>query len=156
MKYEIMNNSKLSIGDYIYKRTFNKPSVPSNMIDLEWFSTISGYGSEASYGPIITTYRIKKVPQLLDMGKMHVRQNIIKTLKRSGIKNSDIIMDPDEQWSGGDANKRLHNVLKQVYNRAYDGTIIISDPVNETDHKDLEGVTEVVLWKNHSKILQKM
>ena len=61
------------------------------------------------------------------------------------------ISDPNYQYSGGKENYKYHSILKKYFGKEYDGTIIIED---EVDSEDLEGATEIVLWKNFSKILK--
>jgi len=137
-------------GDLIYKR-FQKNKVinVSDMNDIQWFSLTTDYGEE-SYGPIIHTYIFKEKPKLLDIGKMNIRRDIEKLIidYEPDFKK---ISDPDYQYSGGKGNYRYHFYVKEYFGKEYDGTIIIE---SEVDSEDLEGPTEIVLWKNFSNLIK--
>lgn len=143
-------------GQKIYKRSFNKSPPPSRMRSLEWFSTIECYGSNETYGDVITTYVITTPPRLLDLGKNKVRQKLAQEIFEQTNNNRIFsLIDPDNQYSGGGANAELHTLIKKMY-PTIDGTIIISEPVSMVDNEELEGATEIVIMRNHSKILKKM
>lgn len=137
-------------GDLIYKR-FQKNKVinVSDMNDIQWFALTTDYGEE-SYGPIIHTYIFKEKPKLLDIGKMNIRRDIEKLIidYEPDFKK---ISDPDYQYSGGKGNYRYHFYVKEYFGKEYDGTIIME---SEVDSEDLEGPTEIVLWKNFSNLIK--
>ena len=137
-------------NDIVYKRFYkNKVVSVSEMNDIQWFALTSNYG-EDSYGPIVHTYILKEKPTLLDIGKMAIRKKIEDYIIRfePEFKN---ISDPDYQYSGGKSNYKYHSILKKYLHKDYDGTIIID---KEVDSEELKGPTELVLWKNFSKLLK--
>ncbi len=136
--------------DIIYKR-FQKNKIVnvSDMDGIQWFSLSSDYGAE-SYGPVVHTYTLKEKPNLLDIGKMKIRQKIEDYIS-SFEPDFKEISNPDYQYSGGKSNYKYHSLVKKYFYKEYDGTIIIED---EVDSEDLEGPTEIVLWKNFSKLLK--
>jgi hypothetical protein len=137
-------------GDIIYKR-FHKNKVinVSEMNDIQWFSLSTDYGKE-SYGPIIHTYIFKEKPQLLDIGKIKNRQNIENIILKYEPEFKKI-SNPDYQYSGGKSNYKYHSYVKKYFGKDYDGTFIIESDV---DSEDLEGPTEIVLWKNFSNLIK--
>lgn len=137
-------------GDIIYKR-FHKNKVinVSEMNDIQWFSLSTDYGKE-SYGPIIHTYIFKEKPQLLDIGKIKNRQNIENFIVQYEPEFKKI-SNPDYQYSGGKSNYKYHSYVKKYFGKDYDGTFIIESNV---DSEDLEGPTEIVLWKNFSSLIK--
>jgi hypothetical protein len=140
-------------GDFIYKR-FHKVINVSDMDDLQWFALSMDYGSDDTYGPIIYTYNFKEKPKLIDIGKMKNRifiENIINLETNSAkFKFSS---DPNNQYSGGGYNSIYHSYLKKYFGDEFDGTIIIEE---EVDNEELEGPTEIVLWKNFNKLIKKL
>jgi hypothetical protein len=135
----------------IYKRFwYPKALCLSNMNGIQWFSFESDYGKDV-YGPIVHTYYVIDQPRLIDLGKMKTRMRIVSDLDGVVADIADL-MDPDEQYSGGRANMKVHQVLKQLYGKQFDGTII-----KEVDHEDLEGPEEIVLWtKPFTQFLKKV
>jgi hypothetical protein len=137
--------------DFIYKRFHkNKVIEVCNMRDIQWFALDSSYG-EDSYGPIVYTYAFKETPRLLDIGKLKNREYIEKLIS-SEFPEFKILSDPDYQYSGGSNNYKYHYYLKKYLGTYFDGTIIIED---EVDDKNLEGASEIVIWKNFCKLLKK-
>jgi predicted TIM-barrel fold metal-dependent hydrolase len=63
------------------------------------------------------------------------------------------ISDPDFQYSGGKNNFKYHSYVKKYFSKDFDGTIIID---SEVDSEDLEGPTEIVLWKNFNTLIKKL
>jgi hypothetical protein len=132
-------------GLIIYKRSFNKININEFQNTFQWFSLEPGYGIE-SYGPIVNMYHLNKNTKLLDIGKINNRKLLIKLFNEkypdSNLDPNEIL-DPNEQYSGGQGNKIAHRLIKKVIGDKFDGTII-----NELDVDDpeLEGPTEVVLW----------
>lgn len=132
-------------GLILYKRSFNKININNFENTLQWFSLEPGYGIE-SYGPIVNMYHLDKNTKLLDIGKINNRKLLIKLFNEkypNSKLDPDEILDPNEQYSGGQGNKKAHQLIKKVIGDKFDGTII-----NELDVDDpeLEGPTEVVLW----------
>jgi hypothetical protein len=131
-------------GLILYKRSFNKINI-NEFEENVWFSLEPGYGIE-SYGPIVNIYHLDKNTKLLDIGKINNRKLLIKLFNEkypdSNLDPNEIL-DPNEQYSGGQGNKIAHQLIKKVVGNKFDGTII-----NELDVDDpeLEGPTEVVLW----------
>jgi hypothetical protein len=91
----------------------------------------------------------------LDIGNGAVREFIEDHIKPF---NEKILTysDPNYQYSGGRRNEQYHELVKLFFGDEYDGTIIDEHrllPGNKYSVEDLEGPTEVVLWKNHSELL---
>lgn len=132
-------------GLILYKRSFNKININDFENTFQWFSLEPGYGIE-SYGTIVNMYHLYKNTKLLDIGKINNRKLLIKLFNKKypdSNLNPTEILDPNEQYSGGQGNKIAHQLIKKVIGNKFDGTII-----NELDVDDpeLEGATEVVLW----------
>lgn len=133
----------------IYKRfQMNKQKPVSEMKGLQWFSFSPDYGE--SYGPIVHTFKFKRQPNLLDIGKTNIRAQLIATIAPL-YSEFVILSDPDEQYSGGSSNKKYHELVKKFFGKDYDGTII-----NEVDDPNLEGAKEIVLWKNFSRLIKEL
>ena len=74
-------------------------------------------------------------------------------------KNIIKYSDPDEQYSGGLMNKKYHDLVKQYFGENYDGTIIDEENLQGNDEyskEDLEGPTEIVLWKHYPELLEEV
>ena len=142
---------KIKKNDFIYKR-FQKNKIinVSEMNDNQWFALESNYGAD-SYGPIVYTYAFKEKPNLIDIGKMKNRKYLEKYIVEFAPE-FEKISDPDNQYSGGSGNYKYHTYVKKYFGQDFDGTIIIED---EVDDEDLEGPTEIVLWKNFSTLIKK-
>lgn len=68
-------------GSFVYKRSFAEPKTQRQHPPLfSWFSLEPGYGSEESYGPIVTTWALKKEVRLLNLSTMEKRRRIIAEL----------------------------------------------------------------------------
>lgn len=132
-------------GLVIYKRSFNKININDFKDTLQWFALEPGYGIE-SYGSIVNMYHLDKNTKLLDIGKINNRKLLIKLFNEK-YPNSKLdpnhILDPNEQYSGGNGNKKAQNLIKSVIGDKFDGTIIEESSV---DNAELEGPTEIVLW----------
>ena len=137
-------------GDFIYKR-FKKNKVIDifEMDNLQWFALDSNYGEE-SYGPIVHTYIFKENPRLINIGNMKNRKFIEKQIVKHSPEFKKIC-NPDYQYSGGTQNYKYHSYLKHYFENDFDGTIIKN---NEVDDEDLEGPTEIVLWKNFVQLIE--
>lgn len=138
-----MSKSYILFIGHLYRRS--QPSCPTHtnrLPKLSWFSLTPDYG--ICYGPIICTYQTKntKKLKLLNLGRMELRQKLVKKYPELSM-----LLDPDEQYSGGRANKIIHKKIMQHFHDQFDGTIIRENDLIEKDKYDLEGVTEIVLWK---------
>ena len=141
--YSYRSMSQILFVGHLYRRT--QPSFPTHtnrLPKLSWFSLTPSYGS--CYGPIICTYKTKKTKKLrlLNLGSMEIRRRIVKKYPELSM-----LLDPDEQYSGGRTNKKIHKKIMQHFHNQFDGTIIREIDLSEKDRYDLEGVTEIVLWK---------
>tara|TARA_B110000914_G_C15407430_1_gene420148 strand:+ start:68 stop:502 length:435 start_codon:yes stop_codon:yes gene_type:complete len=140
----------LKYNAVLYRQThLGKSTTVSQLPNLSWFSPVYNYGQ--SYGPVITSYLPNKSLKLLNLGKMSVRLNIIK--KYPDLKK---LLDPDEQYSGGKSNKKLHVKLRKYFQKKYAGTIIVDKLILEKDKYMLEGPSEVVLWGKLSNIIKRI
>lgn len=127
---------------YLFRRSFYEINI-SSFQDNVWFSLVPDYGID-SYGPIVTMYYLHDKSKLLDIGKINNRKLLIKLFKQKfpySDLNPEEILDPNEQYSGGKANKIAHKLIKDTIGDNFDGTII-----KDVDDTELEGAREVVLW----------
>ena len=139
-------------GNIIYKRfQKNKIKNVSDMNDIEWFALSSDYGEE-SYGPIVYSYEFKVKPMLLNIGSTKVRKMIENEILKYHPEFKEI-SEPDFQYSGGKNNFKYHSYVKKYFCKDFDGTIIID---SEVDSEELEGPTEIVLWKNFNTLIKKL
>jgi len=139
----------------IYKK-FAKYIPLNEMKGLQWFALTSNYGT--TYGDITKKYHFKEKPKLLDIGNANVRSMIKETIKPYD-KNIIKYSDPNEQYSGGVMNKKYHDLVKQYFGEKYDGTIIDEENLQGNDEypeEELEGPTEIVLWKNYPELLEEV
>jgi hypothetical protein len=125
----------------IYKK-FHKYIKLKDLEGIQWFALTSDYGKE--YGNITVTYKFKKEPLLLDIGKTKIRK-LIEDYIVNFEPNFRKLSDPDNQYSGGPGNKLYHNAVHKYLGDKYDGTIIDESTV---DDEELEGPTEIVLWND--------
>lgn len=143
-------------GYKIYKQFFKKVIPLEEMNGLQWFALTSNYGS--SYGEILRTYEFLKKPKLLDIGNGNIREKIEEFILPM---DSSILIysDPDEQYSGGRSNKMYHELVKKYFEKEYDGTIINETqliPSQKYLVNDLEGPSEIVLWKDFQILLKEI
>ena len=136
---------------YIYCRSFEKMSRSALLRSKErfhWFAMIPGYGSDDTYGPIVTTWKLTRTLKLLNISTMAQRQKLIKM-----YDIPDNVLDPDEQYSGGQGNTIAHTALKPIlYTLGLDGTYISE---NEAD-EECQGASEIVLIKSALQYIRKM
>tara|TARA_B100000787_G_C16040690_1_gene226802 strand:- start:29 stop:472 length:444 start_codon:yes stop_codon:yes gene_type:complete len=131
-------------GRYLYKRSFNKLTKKALLADeardFNWFALTPGYGSDDYYGPIVSTWAIRAHPlKLLNLSTMQRREKIAHLLNISVVQ-----IEPDEQYSGGSGNRRVHRLLAPLLNTyGLDGTYINDSEADE----ECEGPTEVVLTR---------
>jgi hypothetical protein len=140
----------------IYKK-FHKYKPLSEMNGLQWFALNNNYG-DGTYGNITKTYRFKREPKLLNIGDADVRVEIEEEIKKTGA-GQDVInnLDPNTQYSGGPFNKKYHEIIKGRFINEYDGTIINEAQLKGNDKysvEDLEGATEIVIWKDFEDLLE--
>jgi hypothetical protein len=146
-------------GSFIYKLFVTYKSL-EEMDDLQWFALEKGYGS---YGDIQRKYKFKKKPKLLDIGDGSVREMIEdeianNPLNENNVDKKNILFygDPNEQYSGGKSNKIYHTLVQKYFGDEYDGTIIDETNLYGSSKylaEDLEGPSEIVIWKNHGDLL---
>jgi len=137
-----------------YKDTKPEVMIPKNMSGLKWFALEENYGS--SYGDIHKKFKFKRTPKLLDIGDGNIREMIEEKIEPF---NEKIIYysDPNEQYSGGKSNTIYHNLVKTYFGDEYDGTIIDEKHLvsgNKYSAKDLEGPSEIVIWKDFEDLLE--
>jgi len=141
--------------EHVYKQFFKYKPI-SEMSGLQWFALTPAYGKE--YGDVHVKYEFKRQPKLLDIGDGRIREMIEQ--KISGfVGDVHDILNPDEQYSGGPANKRYHTLVMKYFGDDYDGTIIDSANLKDGDKytvDDLEGASEVVIWKDFDNILREV
>lgn len=136
---------------YIYCRSFAKLSRKS-LTKLEerfhWFAMTPGYGSDDTYGPIVTTWRLTRPLRLLNISTMRHRRDLIEKYDLPAHA-----LDPDEQYSGEDGNMVAHVALEPVLRDiGLDGTYISEAEADE----ECEGASEIVLTRDALQYLRKM
>jgi hypothetical protein len=107
------------------------------------------------------------VPKLLNLGDQSIRDELKKGLGNMFLENqttyklegsvlggrqlAKYLMDPDNQYSGGSSNKILHTEIRNLVGTCTDGTFIeTTDDMPE----DLQGASEIVLWRPSSLLIQ--
>ena len=152
MKQQDLIAKNINKGNIIYKRFQQNQIIDvSDMKDCKWFALESNYGEDV-YGPVIHTYKFKKKPKLIDIGKMKNR-NYIENIIIQDVPEFSNYSSADYQYSGGKENYRYHSYVKQYFGGKFEGTIIVEDNVDDID---LEGPTEIVLWKNFNELIEKI
>jgi len=146
----------MEIGSKIYKQFFKQIIPLKEMKGLQWFALMENYGT--SYGERIQKYEFIKKPKLLDIGNGDIREQIEKVI--FPIETSILIYsEPDEQYSGGRSNKMYHELVKKYFGDSFDGTIIDENHLisgEKYSKEDLEGPSEIVLWKDFSVLLREI
>lgn len=127
------------------------PSVMQRLAKPVWFA----FGSERSiYGPVITTYELKRVPLLYNVGTHGARVLVFKLALDSNLWSRKYLMrvlSADYQWSGTKENAETTAVLRTILEPCgFEGTFI-----DEGADEDLQGAEEIVLWRNFSHLLKK-
>jgi len=133
--------------NYLYRRSHNKQSLTDlRKHAITWFAMQPGYGSDSTYGPIVTSWRVEERVSLLDISKKSYRVNGLNSyLKDANIPFSLDDLSCDYQYSGGDRNKRFHKIIEPLLAEwGLDGTYIHEDDSDE----DCEGASEVVIRKS--------
>lgn len=134
----------------LYRQThFGVRNAVTHLNDITWFSPIANYGD--SYGPIVSTYTPKRALKVLNLGSMKTRKHLVSLFPRLST-----LLDPDEQYSGGKANTRIHKLLQKYFGNQCDGTIIIDNDLKDEDRDMLEGPSEIVLWGNLAHKIKKL
>ena len=142
---------------HMYKR-FHKYISLNEMTGLQWFALTKSYGNDDTYGKIQKMYQVIREPKLLDIGNADVRTMIRQTIEPYD-ENIAKDSEPDEQYSGGLDNKKYHLLVQKYFGNEYDGTFIDETQLHGNDDysvDDLEGPSEVVLWKNVDQLLREV
>ena len=140
----------------IYKK-FHKYKPIQDFKGHQWFALTDNYGDDV-YGAITKSYTFKKPPKLLDIGDADVRIMIEDEIKK---KDPNLVKycHPDEQYSGTTGNKKCHSLIQDIFGEEYDGTIIDIDNLKSNSKytiNDLEGATEIVIWKDYTDLLEEI
>jgi hypothetical protein len=121
----------LSRGTLLYKRTF-KALTALPTAGFSWFALTLGYGSDDTYGPVISTWRVQRQLRLL---------NISRTEDRVALASYGDV-SCNSQYSGGAGNEAFHRrILPLLAEHNLDGTFISESDADE----ECSGATEVVL-----------
>lgn len=138
----------------LYKRgTLERaPPTPAKMQRNDrpvWFALDT---ERSTYGPIVSTYELRRRPRLIDIGRSAARDAIAQlAAQRYDANYLQRIFDPDYQWSGGRANSETTDVMRSVLEPlGYDGTYIDDDA-----DEPLQGAEELVLWRRFTRLLRK-
>jgi hypothetical protein len=146
----------MSAPSIIYKK-FHKYKPIQDFKGHQWFALTDNYGTDV-YGAITKSYNFKKPPKLLDIGDADVRIMIEDEIKKT---HPELVIDchPDEQYSGTTGNKKCHSLIQGIFGQEYDGTIINIDNLKSNSKytiDDLEGATEIVIWKDYTDLLEEI
>ena len=146
----------MSAPSIIYKK-FHKYKPIQDFKGHQWFALTDNYGDDV-YGAITKSYTFKKPPKLLDIGDADVRIMIEDEIKK---KDPNLVKycHPDEQYSGTKGNKKCHRLIQDIFGEEYDGTIIDIDNLKSNSKytiNDLEGATEIVIWKDYTDLLEEI
>ena len=146
----------MSAPSIIYKK-FHKYKPIQDFKGHQWFALTDNYGADV-YGAITKSYNFKKPPKLLDIGDADVRIMIEDEIKK---KDPNLVKycHPDEQYSGTTGNKKCHSLIQDIFGQEYDGTIIdIGNLKSNSKYtiNDLEGATEIVIWKDYTDLLEEI
>ena len=146
----------MSAPSIIYKK-FHKYKPIQDFKGHQWFALTDNYGDDV-YGAITKSYTFKKPPKLLDIGDADVRIMIEDEIKK---KDPNLVKycHPDEQYSGTTGNKKCHSLIQDIFGQEYDGTIIdIGNLKSNSKYtiNDLEGATEIVIWKDYTDLLEEI
>jgi len=138
----------LKQGQYLYRRSWT-PVTKNKLAEhrYQWFALTPGYGSDDTYGPIVSTWTNVKPLVLLNISNSHTRRALAYKL---GIEQ--YVLSCDYQYSGGRTNKESHEHISQYLRKAkLHGTYISEDIADD----DCEGATEVVLPSKTMQFLRK-
>jgi len=127
------------------------PSVMQRAFRPVWFA----FGSERStYGPVVATYELKRVPLLYNVGTHGARSLVFKLALESKLWSKEYLMrvlSADYQWSGTKENAATTDIFRAVLQPCgFEGTFI-----DDSADEDLQGAEEIVLWHNFSHLLKK-
>lgn len=148
------NIIKLVKGRKLYRASdMTRPVNKFNKIT--WYALTPNYGS---YGNITETYVLRKDVYLLNLGRYKARLLTLECIPTEKQGDYENYIDPDIQYSGGRANKIVHENIMKYFNsdkrhrnKQINGTYINEQNV---DDDDLEGPTEVVLFGPQEKLVK--
>lgn len=121
--------------------------LTKNFRSLEWFRPPGVQCDDDSYGNSIGTYKIEQTLNLLNLGDMETRNEI---LQHTSLTREDL--NPDTQYSCHQANTKVHRaILNANHFASYDGTILTSDLIEPSLKHDLEGAEEIVLFTDRMR-----
>lgn len=136
---------ELPRGSLLYKRSHKAINVlPTS--GFVWFARELGYGSDDTYGPIISTWKARRALRLL---------NISRESDRDQFRDlGGDVVSCNTQYSGGADNERFHlMILPFLIANKLDGTYIDEREADE----ECAGATEVVLrMKTRGVLLDKL
>ena len=138
------------ISNTLYRRSFSNSSEVDKDSTWVWFSQVRGYGSAESYGPFLHEWKVKDATsgglRLLDVSSED-RSNLALVHDMKPWE-----LGCDEQYSGGNCNKRFHNtIMETLLLNKLDGTFAQE---YDEDEEETCGVSEVVLFTR--SVLSKM
>jgi len=98
-------------GQVLYKQFQEKKYPVSSWAETgkpQWFALEPAYGN--AYGSFQGKYKLKKAAKLLNIGDGRVREYIEQTIAPHDRSIHELSL-PDEQYSGGMANLKYHNLV---------------------------------------------
>lgn len=139
---------------FIYRRShecLTKKMISSS--SWQWFALTPGYGSDETYGPIVSTWKLKNELRLLNISTVDMRKQIISYANKINYNLTLWDINCNEQYSGGNGNRIVHDLLRPIIdNFGYHGTYINEEESDE----DCEGASEIVLNSFGVQLLKKM
>lgn len=142
-----MRTKTLPRGFLLYKRSFKAVRVLPKK-GFTWFALEHAYGSNDTYGPIISTWKVTRPLRLLQISTMRDRAQLAKRLH---LPVSDLTCDL--QYAGGAHNKTFHErIASFLHAQQYDGTYISEKDADE----DCDGATEVVLHLSRGRPVRRV
>lgn len=121
----------LNRGTLLYKRTFKALNAPPTT-GFSWFALVLGYGSDDTYGPVLSTWRVHRQLRLLNISRMEDRVALAEF--------GDVSCN--SQYSGGAGNEAFHRrIAPFLAAHNLDGTFVSEQDADE----ECAGATEVVL-----------
>jgi len=142
----------------IYKE-FSEYTPVSRLSGLQWF-TLEKKLTLEKRSNMICEYVFKSQPKLLNIGRGEIREWIIqRVLAKEPLSPISEYSDPDYQYSGDRENNQYHAILQKHFSNSFDGTFIHPNHLESSDSYsiiDLDGASEIVLWKNHKTLLKEI
>lgn len=142
----------------IYKE-FSEYTPVSRLSGLQWFTLDKRFTFEKNSN-MHCEYVFKTQPKLLNIGRGEIRELIIQqVVMKEPFSRITEYSDPDYQYSGDRENNQYHAIVCKHFSHRFDGTYINPNHLESSvsySMSDLDGASEIVLWKNHKNLLKEI